>query len=377
MEREQTQAILKDLSQKMVLLSGPRQVGKSWLARSIMPRFERPRYLNWDNTQDRAVILDQGWSPQADLVVFDELHKMPDWKNFLKGIWDTRAPGMAVLVTGSARLETFRQSGDSLAGRYFHHRLFPLSPAECFHLGIPQELDHHLVRGGFPEPWLAESDAEAGRWRRQYLDGLIREDILNFENITQLKAMNLLVGLLRERVASPLSYQGLAEDLGIAPNTVKRYLEVLEALYIIFRVYPHHRSIARSLQQQPKIYFFDTALVKGDKGKLLENLTALSLHRQLCLLEDQDGMERSLCYLRTKDGREVDFVLVTEGIPILQIEVKAADRSISPGLRYFHEHYGIPAVQLVGDLHTDNESGPVKLRRLLDWLERPGEWIPD
>lgn len=375
MEREQTEAILKDLSQKMVLLSGPRQVGKSWVARSIMTRFERPRYLNWDNTQDRAVLLDQGWSPQADLVVFDELHKMPDWKNFLKGIWDTRAPGMAILVTGSARLETFRQSGDSLAGRYYHHRLFPLSPAECFHIDNSQDLDRHLVRGGFPEPWLAESDAEAGRWRRQYLDGLIREDILNFENITQLKAMNLLVELLRERVASPLSYQGLAEDIDIAPNTVKHYLEVLEALYIIFRVYPHHRSIARSLQQQPKIYFFDTGLVKGDRGKLLENLTALSLHRQLCLLEDQDGMERSLCYLRTKDGREVDFVLVVEGSPVLQIEVKASDRSSSPGLRYFHERYGIPAVQLVGDLHAENESGPVKLRRLLDWLERPAEWL--
>ncbi|MFH2113220.1 MAG: DUF4143 domain-containing protein [Spirochaetota bacterium] len=184
--------------------------------------------------------------------------------------------------------------------------------------------------------------------------------------------MNLLVGLLRERVANPLSYQGLAEDLGIAPNTVKRYLEVLEALYIIFRIYPHHRSIARSLQQQPKIYFFDTALVIGDRGKLLENLTALSLHRQLCLLEDQDGMERSLGYLRTKDGREVDFVLVAEGKPVLQVEVKTADRSISPGLRYFHEHYGIPAVQLVEDPHVENESGPIKLRRLFDWLERPG-----
>jgi predicted AAA+ superfamily ATPase len=82
------------------------------------------------------------------------------------------------------------------------------------------------------------------------------------ENINQLRAMNLLVELLRQRVAAPLSYQGLSEDLGIAPNTVKHYMEILEALYIIFRVYPHHRSIARALVQQPKVYFLDTGLVR-------------------------------------------------------------------------------------------------------------------
>src|SRR6056297_1764513 len=158
--------ILKDLTRKMVFLSGPRLAGKTWLAKAIMPRFSHPLYLNWDNEQDRRVILGQDWSAAVDLLVLDEIQKMPLWKNHLKGIWDTRPEGMAVLITGSARLKTFRRSGDSLAGRYFQHRLFPLTPAELKAVGLTRNLERFLLRGGFPEPWLAEDEAEAGRWRR-------------------------------------------------------------------------------------------------------------------------------------------------------------------------------------------------------------------
>lgn len=375
MLREQYMDIKKDLSKKMVLLSGPRQVGKSYLAWQIMKDYQRPVYLNWDNLQDREVILQQGWSVDTDLLVLDEIHKMELWKNFLKGIWDTRPQHLRILVTGSARLETFRQSGDSLAGRYFHHRLLPLSPAETRLLGEECSLDHFLERGGFPEPYLAESEDEAGRWRRQYLDGLIREDILTFENITRLKAMNLLVELLRERVASPLSYQSLSEDLHIAPNTVKSYIEILEALYIIFLVYPYHHSIARSLVKTPKVYFFDTGLVKGDRGIKLENFVALSLLRELYREEDMDGKRRHVRYLRTKEGREVDFIVTEENAPKFMVEVKQADRSPAKNLLYFNERYSFPGVQLVADLRLEKDTGTLKLRRLMDWLSEPDRWL--
>ena len=373
MVREQTKQILLDLSKKMVFVSGPRQAGKTWLAQRVMSSHSRPVYLNYDNEQDRTIIKDQAWASSADLLVFDEIHKMPNWKNYLKGVWDTSPAGQTVLVTGSARLETFRQSGDSLAGRYFHHRLFPFTPAELAATGTKYPLEHYLTRGGFPEPFLAEDNKDAMRWRRHYLDGLIREDILNYENITQLKAMNLLVELLQSRVASPLSYQSLAEDIGISPNTVKHYIEILEALYIVFRIYPFHKSIARSLKQQPKLYFFDTPLVQGE-GQRLENMVALSLYRQLCLQEDNDGRRRQLSYLRTKEGREVDFLLVTDGLPELMLEVKNTDRNLDDNLAYFHERYGFPGVQLVADLRLEKASGPLQLRRLLDFLafDHPG-----
>jgi hypothetical protein len=374
MKRTQGKAIKRDLDKKMVLLSGPRQVGKSYLARSIMEGFRAPQYLNHDNAQDRTIISKQAWRSTTDLLVLDELHKMRGWKTFLKGLFDTRPKHLRILVTGSARLETFRQSGDSLAGRYFLHRLLPVSPAEATAVGVNVDLAHFLERGGFPEPFLAEDPADAGRWRRQYVDGLVREDILTFENVHELRAISLLLELLRERVASPVSYQSLSEDLGIAPNTVKRYIEILEALYIVFLVQPHARSIARSLNRQPKLYFYDTGLVNGDEGKRLENLVAGCLQKHLFLLEDRDGIPRTLRYLRTKDGKEVDFVLVEEKRPTLMIEVKASDRELAPGLVFFHDRYAIPGVQLVGDLRVESEHKGLAILRALDWLkqlERP------
>ena len=374
MKRTQAKAIKRDLDKKMVLLSGPRQVGKSYLARSIAEGFRAPLYLNHDNAQDRAIIANQVWRSTTDLLVLDELHKMRGWKSYLKGLYDTRPKRLRILVTGSARLETFRQSGDSLAGRYFLHRLLPVSPAEATAAGVNVDLAHFLERGGFPEPFLAEDPADAGRWRRQYIDGLVREDILTFENVHELRAISLLLELLRERVASPVSYQSLSEDLGIAPNTVKRYIEILEALYIVFLVQPHARSIARSLNRQPKLYFYDTGLVNGDEGKRLENLVAGCLQKHLFLLEDRDGIPRTLRYLRTKEGKEVDFVLVEENRPTLMIEVKTSDRELAPGLAFFHDRYAIPGVQLVGDLRVESETRGLAILRALDWLkqlERP------
>lgn len=191
-----------------------------------MQAYRSPLYLNRDQSRNQDIILSQSWPPFSDLLVLDEIHKTPDWKNYLKGLFDTKARGLRILVTGSARLDTFRQGGDSLAGRFLAHRLLPISPAEARAAGEKRDLSWHLAAGGFPEPWLASSEAEIRRWRNQYLDGLIREDILEFSNIHQLKAMNSLVRLLRERIGSLPSFQALPEDLHVSPNTVAHHLEI-------------------------------------------------------------------------------------------------------------------------------------------------------
>jgi hypothetical protein len=109
MRRQLMTRVEADLSRKIVMLTGPRQVGKTTLARDLMATRPDAQYLNWDVPADRAVLLRQSWNPRASLLVFDEIHKMPAWKAWLKGVADARAPGQAVLVTGSARLDTFRQ----------------------------------------------------------------------------------------------------------------------------------------------------------------------------------------------------------------------------------------------------------------------------
>ncbi|MCK5793904.1 MAG: ATP-binding protein, partial [Anaerolineales bacterium] len=289
MKRTQQDLIIKDLKQKMVFISGPRQVGKTSLALTISEAYEKPLYLNYDNVTHRDVIRKQDWLPETELLILDELHKMVDWKNYLKGIYDTKPAHQQILVTGSARLEAFRQGGDALSGRFFRHRLNPLSLVE-----IPgsdeSDLDKLLERGGFPEPYLADSADEARRWRLQYVDGLIRNDILDFEKIHDFRAIQLTLELLRHRVGSPVSWQSLARDVNCAPNTIKRYVEVLESLLIVFRVTPYHRNIGRSLLKEPKIYFYDTGMVKAEDGIRFENLVAVSLLKQMNWREDYQGI---------------------------------------------------------------------------------------
>lgn len=368
MKRLQYELILKDLAKKMVFLTGPRQVGKTSLAKQIGSGVAKSVYLNYDALADREIIKKSSWLPDTELVILDELHKMPGWKNYLKGIYDTRPPHLKILVTGSARLDTFRHSGDSLVGRFYRHRLTPLSIRE-----IPDAseatLDRLISRGGFPEPYLAEDAREADRWRLQYIDGLIRIDILDFDKIHDLRAMQLTLDLLRQRVGSPLSYTSLAQDINCAPNTVKKYVEILEALFIIFRLPPFHRNIARSLLKEPKIYFYDTGLVQGNDGILFENMVALSLLKHVNAIEDYQGKRAELRYLRTKEKKEVDFAIIIDNEPVSIIEVKQSETDISPSLRYFHQKYGFPAIQLVRYLRHEQMVDGIELRRAFPYLQ--------
>jgi uncharacterized protein len=367
MERPQLALIEQDLQKKMVFLTGPRQVGKTYLALRLLKNCVRGVYLNYDNPDDRGIISKAAWLPTTDMLVLDELHKMPGWKNYLKGIFDTKAPQLRILVTGSARLETWRSAGDSLAGRYFHHRLNPLSIAELAD-GNEDTLQALLLRGGFPEPYLAENDRDADRWRMQYVDGLIRGDILDFERIHYLRAVQLTLELLRRRVGSPISLTSLAGDVACAPNTIKKYLEILEALYIVFRVTPYHDNIARSLLKEPKVYFYDTGMVKGDDGIRFENLMAVHLLKHLQAIEDYQGKRASLHYLRTKEGKEVDFALAVEDQPLTMIEAKLTDNVPSSSLRYFQKKYNLPAILVLRHLRQECVSDDIVVRRALDYL---------
>lgn len=361
MERYQKKAILDDLHKKMVLLAGPRQAGKTTLAKELTENFSSSTYLTYDRSEDRKIILEESWFPSVELLILDEIHKMPQWKNYLKGVYDTKPTHQKILVTGSARLDIFNKVGDSLAGRYFLHRLMPLSPAECHKVGRDYPLDRFLERGGFPEPFLASDLIDANRWRLQYVDSLLREDVFNFDNIQNLNAMRLVFELLRERVGSPVSFNSIAEDVAISPHTVKKYIEILEALYIVFRVTPFSNNIARSLLKEPKIYFFDNGLVKGNDGIKFENLVATSLLKHTYAKRDYLAESYTLKYLQTKEGHEVDFALIKDDQVEKMIEVKLSNHTISPGLLYFHEKYHIPAVQVVKDLKREKMENGIEI----------------
>lgn len=375
MKRLLQEHIKQSLSEKIVLLTGPRQCGKTTLAKQLYQEFD---YLNYDAAEDRTVLREKSWDRNKPLIIFDELHKMKEWKRWIKGVYDKEGITPKLLITGSAKLDTYRKVGDSLAGRYFQYRLHPLDLKEVTRYDASlshEEIFNRLWHcGGFPEPFFHGDESYYKRWRRGHLDIILRQDLIDIHAVRDIQAIETLVHLLKTRVGAGVSYANLARDLERDINTIKRWLQLLENLYIIFRVTPYHHNIARSLLKEPKFYFFDSAQVDGENsGARLENLVAAALLKELNYIEDTTGASTALHYLRTKDGKEVDFLICIDNKPTHLIEVKASDDNPSAGLRHFLPSFqSVKAIQLVKECKREKtfpENG-IEIRQLIPWLAK-------
>lgn len=333
-KRYLTPQVEKDLHRKMVFVGGPRQVGKTTLAKSLLKN--NSGYLNWDVPEQREKIL-HGELPVTPLWVFDEIHKYRKWRNFIKGVYDNKSKQQEILVTGSARLDYYRFSGDSLQGRYHYLRLHPLSLAE---LTSQNQIDlmQLLHLGGFPEPFFEGSEIEAKRWSREYRTRLIQEDLVQLERVNDLGTLELLATRLPDLVGSPLSINALREDLQVSHKAVSNWLNIFERLYSIFRISPFGGAKIRAVKKEQKHYHFDWSLVP-DLPKRFENLVAAALLKWTQYLQDTQGEDIELRYFRDIDGREVDFVVIKNRAPTLMIECKWDDDDISPALKYLKNKY--------------------------------------
>lgn len=346
-------------------------MGKTTLARTLADAHKGAVYLNFDADRDRPIILRQLWDRKAALVILDEVHKMKSWKRRLKGVYDTEGIPPRILVTGSSRLDLHRRGSDSMAGRYHLHRLNPLSVRELRGSGSPLEILEGLNRfGGFPEPYLEASEGSAARWRKQHFERILREDIQDLEPIKELSSLLLLVDLLREWVGSPLSFAALARDLEVSPHTIKRWVQILEHMYVIFLVRPWHRNVARSILKEPKAYFYDTGAVKNDPGIRLENTVAVCLRKRLQYMEDTQGSDGSLHYIRDKQRREVDFAIAEGGSLRQLVEVKHSDPAPSPALIHFSGKFpSVECTQIVQRLTRAETHARVHVQQAAEWLD--------
>jgi hypothetical protein len=160
---------------------------------------------------------------------------MNKWKRWLKGIYDTEGVRPRLLVTGSAKLNTYKKVGDSLAGRYFQYRLHPFDLKEVKSSYTPEEAFARLWNcSGFPEPFIDGTQIFYHRWRRSHLDIILRQDLIDIQTVRDIKAIEDLIELLKNNVGSTVSYANLARALEKDAKTVKRWLQLLEDLYVIF-----------------------------------------------------------------------------------------------------------------------------------------------
>lgn len=365
--------------QEMLFLSGPRQVGKTTVSKNTANLTNRFIYLNWDNEDHRKILLAgpstiiktinlHVLAEEKPIVAFDEIHKRPEWKNFIKGFYDTYGQDVRVLVTGSARLDVYKYGGDSLMGRYFSYRMHPLSVAECLRTDLspseitsPSEINSADFNalfefGGFPKPFIKRDRHFSVRWQSLRKQQLIQEDIRDVNIIHDLNRLQLLMDCLKERASQQITYSTLAKLIRVSVDTIIRWIEVLETFYYCYRIKPWSKNIVRSLIKEPKLFLWDWSLIK-DPGAKAENFIGSQLLKAVQNWTDRGFGEYDLYYIRTLEKKEVDFVVTKNGEAWFLVEVKLSDaRHLSPHLDEFQKQTGAPhAFQVVIDMPFVNQ----------------------
>jgi predicted AAA+ superfamily ATPase len=371
-------ALQRDLAadKPMVFMAGPRQAGKTTLARMIADGYANRVYFNWDVVPDRARLLRDPYFFEAverrdasrPIVVLDEIHKDRGWKNYLKGAYDRFHAEFDFLVTGSGRLDVYRKGGDSLAGRYAMFHLWPFTLAELAGrqaameefwndpLAVVLDRDRAAEQtwrrlaefSGFPEPYVRAGARHYRRWSSGYHSQLIREDIRDLTGIVSIGSVETLFSLLPDRVGSLLSVTSLAEDLKVAYNTVRAWLDALERFYLAFSIAPWTRQVARATQKARKLYLLDYALI-DNRAARFENMVAVELLRAVTMWNDRGDGTFGLHFVRNKEKQETDFLLTEKRRPRLLVETKVADSTIDRTLLRFQHELGVPAVQLTDE----------------------------
>lgn len=344
--------------EQMAFLCGPRQVGKTTVARFCHDLSPYYKYLNWDVVDDREQIL-KGFAAITDglpleavleekpIIVFDELHKYKDWKNFIKGFVDRFKGQLHIVVTGSARLDIYRKGGDSLVGRYFLYREHPLSVGELLHTKVsktlitkPQMIDEEqfvalLNFGGFPEPFLKQEQAFHIQWQRLRRQQVFQEDIRDLANVHEIAQLEVLAHILQRQVGQLTNYSNLAKHVRVSDNTIRRWMSILESFYYCFTIKPWSNNISRSLLKEPKIYLWDWSIVQ-DKGQRIENFIASHLLKAVQYWTDLGRGEFDLWFLRDKEKNEVDFLVTKNHMPWMLVEAKNSHKNaLSASLHRF------------------------------------------
>ncbi len=349
----------------MVFIGGPRQVGKTTFSLNFLSGGQEthPAYLSWDDISTRKLLLQGVLPANENLLILDEIHKYREWRNLVKGMYDKNKSSRKFLITGSARLDYYRRGGDSLQGRYYYHRLHPLSLLELSASPTQEELDQLLTLGGFPEPFLQGNQRHWKRWQRDRMTRVIQEDLITLEQVKEVSQVDLLASILPDRVGSVLSVNNLSQDLSVSFKTTDRWITILENLYYCYRIQPFGLPKLRAAKKERKLYMWDWSQCK-DPAARFENLVASNLLKYCHSEEDREGDKMELQFIRDSVGREIDFVVVRDNQPEFAVECKTGEQNPSRNIAYFAARSSIPFFYQVHGQNRDVEIADQRTRIL-------------
>ena len=336
----QTAVLEKLAHMPAVVLLGPRQVGKTTLARQIASQWPGGSvYLDLERPADRLRLEDADSYLRAQhgkLVIIDEIHRAPDVFEALRGIIDdNRQAGQRsgqFLLLGSAALDLMRQSSETLAGRVAYLDIASLGIEEVCVAGIDDKT--LWLRGGFPDSLLAPNDALSLDWRRDFIRSYLERDVPMFAPRLPAETIGRLWSMMAHQQGSVLNQSRIASALGVANPTIDRYIDLLVDLQLLRRLRPWSGNIGKRLVKSPKVYVRDSGILHG----LLELETLNDvLGHPVCGLSYEGycienlilaaGSRRAPYFYRTHAGAEIDLLLEKGGSPEIAIEIK---RSMAP-----------------------------------------------
>lgn len=368
---------LENYGDKIILLAGPRQVGKTTLGHMCLESDKyRKKYLSWDEKKDQEKIMN-GLSTIDDTIsydisdqdkytvyYFDEIHKYPKWKDLLRSWHAKLKSNDRIIVTGSARMEEYKKGGESLKGLSFLYHVFPLTVAEIIRsdpdlrdINPPKEIDNEkwnalLQFGGFPDPYLKSDILFYNCWSKDKDHLLIYDDIRDHEKSVTIKKIEKLANSIRDRVKNTTNYTTLASYLNVKEMEIKNWISKLESHYYCFSIQRWSKKSDAKSTKNPKIYLWDWSELT-DKGARYENIVAVHLKKAIYFWNDNGG-NYDLYYLEDeRNNKNVDFLILKNSHPWLMLEIKSSNKKgVSEDLKHFKDYMKtVPHVlQVVGDM---------------------------
>ncbi len=314
----------------VITLTGARQTGKTTLLKSL---YKDLPYVNLEDVDNRMLAMEdpRGFlSNYPDGAVIDEVQQVPQLFSYIQQVVDKKEVHFA--LSGSQNFQLLQSITQSLAGRTAIFTLMPLSYSELSAAGNTFERAENLIyKGGYPRIFAKSVDPHI--FYQNYVSTYVERDVRQIKNIENLSDFIRFVQLCAGRIGQVVNFQSLANDTGISPNTVKAWLSVLEASYIVYQHKPYYRNFNKQLIKSPKLYFYDTGLacsllqIQSEEqlyshylvGGLFENFVLNEMYKTFL----NKGLKPSFYFWQNKEKKEID-ILLDKGQELLPFEVKAA-----------------------------------------------------